>query len=240
MDTAKINLTESNGIATLVLNRPEKENAVDGEMMRLLTQALEQARSSPTARILLLRGTGTHFCAGREPGGPAPKSPAEWSAVLRGIVAANRALASFPGVSIAIVRGKAFGFGCGLAVQSDITLAEEQARFAFPEIKAGFPPTIVMSYLSRWIARKKAFELVVTGAELGAVEAARLGLVNRVVPGPELDAEGAKWTAGLLKLDAQALAACKAFFRDTSDLRPEDAAHYGIALLANFMASKGS
>ena len=240
MHSAKIALTERDGVATVKLNCPEKANAVDEEMMNALADTLDDVRSKGKATLLVVRGEGDHFCAGREPAGRRPETASRWSAVLSQIVRANRALASFPGISIALVQGKAFGFGCGLAVQSDITLASEDAQFAFPEIKAGFPPTIVMSYLSRWVARKKAFELVITGAEVSAAEAEQLGLVNRVVPRSRLEAEAERWIAALQKLDARALAACKTFFRDTAHLRPEDAVGHGISLLANFMASKHS
>ena len=239
MTTQKISLAERDAVATLTLNRPERENAVDAEMMAAIVQALRHISAQGSARILLLRGTGEHFCAGRDPGTVRPKNAAEWSQVLGQIVETNQALASFPGITLALVQGKAHGFGCGLAVQSDFTIAADDARFGFPEIKAGFPPTVVMSYLSRWVARKKAFEWVVTGEEMDAREAERFGLINRIVTRNEVEAEGERWVEMLMTKNAQALAACKAFFRDTAYLDPEDAARYGVSLLANFMASRG-
>jgi enoyl-CoA hydratase/carnithine racemase len=95
-----------------------------------------------------------------------------------------------------------------------------------------------MSYLSRWVVRKKAFEWVITGEELTAREAERFGLVNRIVGRSELEAEGERWVAMLVKKNAQALAACKEFFRDTAFLDPKDAVRYGVSVLANFMASR--
>lgn len=109
---------------------------------------------------------------------------------------------------------------------------------AFPEVKAGLPPTIVMSYLGRLIPRKKAFELVITGREMNPQEAERLGLVNRVVPADQLVAEGERWVSLLLKQNAETLKTCKDFFRDTADLSSEDAVQYGVTLLANFMSNK--
>jgi methylglutaconyl-CoA hydratase len=239
MDTQRVSLTERDGLATLTLNRPERENAVDAEMMVAILQGLRQINSKGSARILLLRGAGENFCAGRDPGTVRPKNAADWSQVLGQIVETNQALASFPGISLALVQGKAHGFGCGMAVQSDFTIAADDARFGFPEINAGFPPTVVMSYLSRWVARKKAFEWIVTGQEMDAREAERFGLVNRIVARNDVDAEGERWIEMLMKKNTQGLAACKAFFRDTAFLDPEDAARYGVSLLANFMASRG-
>jgi enoyl-CoA hydratase/carnithine racemase len=240
MASDKIILTEQDGVATLTLNRPERENAVDAEMMEAIIESLDAINGAGRARVLLIRGAGEHFCAGRDPGAAAPKNAAEWNRVLEQIVRTNQSLAAFSGISLAIVKGKAHGFGFGLAVQSDITLAADNARFGFPEIRGGFPPTIVMSYLSRWVARKKAFEWVITGDEMDAREAERQGVVNRIYAPAEIDAAARLWTEKLLKLKEAALKACKAFFRDTAHLHPDDAYRYGVSLLANFNASRSS
>ena len=134
--------------------------------------------------------------------------------------------------------GPAVRSGLGLAIGCDITLLAEDARLAFPEVKAGLPPTIVMSYLGRLIPRKKAFELVITGREMNPQEAERLGLVNQVVPSDQLVAEGERWVSLLLKQNAETLKTCKDFFRDTVDLSSEDAVQYGVTLLANFMSDR--
>jgi enoyl-CoA hydratase/carnithine racemase len=97
-----------------------------------------------------------------------------------------------------------------------------------------------MSYLSRWTARKKAFELVATGEEISAGQAEALGLINRVVPDQDLTAEGERRVKHLLSLNEHALRACKAFFRDTAHLSPDDAYRYGVSFLANYNASDKS
>ena len=235
----KVLLEKAGDTATLTLNRPEKGNAVDLELMLALTESLTAAAADKALRVLVIEGRGEHFCSGREPDVPRPENAARFAEALGRIVRVNKLLQSFPGISVAVVRGKAFGFGCGLAVQSDVTLAAEDARFAFPEINAGFPPTIVMSYLSRWIHRKKALELVMTGGEISAGEAERQGLVNRVVPGDRLEEEKNRWMETLAGRDLQGLQATKAFFRDTVEWSTEAAAHYGVTRLANFFASRG-
>ena len=234
----KVLLEKAGDTASITLNRPEKGNAVDLELMLALTERLAEAAADQDLRVLVLEGNGEHFCSGREPDVPRPENAARFAEALGRIVRVNKLLQSFPGISLAVVRGKAFGFGCGLAVQSDVTLAAEDARFAFPEINAGFPPTIVMSYLSRWIHRKKALELVMTGGEISAGEAERLGLVNRVVPADRLAEEKNRWMETLAARDLKGLQATKAFFRDTAEWSTDAAAQYGVTRLANFFASR--
>ena len=234
----KVLLEKAGDTATITLNRPEKGNAVDLELMMALTESLAEAAADKSLRLLVIEGRGEHFCSGREPDAPRPDNAAKFAQALGRIVRVNELLQSFPGISMAVVRGKAFGFGCGLAVQSDVTLAAEDARFAFPEINAGFPPTIVMSYLSRWMHRKKALELVMTGGEISAGEAERQGLVNRVVPPDRLADEKKRWMETLAGRDLEGLQATKAFFRDTAEWSTGAAAQYGVTRLANFLASR--
>lgn len=234
----EIVLEKDRQIATISFNRPERDNAVGPEMMQQLHQALADVASQEGLRLLVLEGRGDHFCAGREPGSKRPPNAARWAEVLRQIVRVNQLLRSFSGITMAVVRGKAFGFGCGLAVQSDVTLAADNARFAFPEMKHGLPPTIVMSYLGRWIHRKKAFEMVLTGADISAHEAEALGLVNRVVPLEGLQREKENWMGLCLGYEKELLETCKQFFRDTARSSPEEAVRYAVSLLANFLSSR--
>lgn len=234
----KVIIEKAGDVVSLTLNRPERGNSVDSETMALLTDALAEAAADEGLRLLVIEGRGDHFCSGREPDASRPGSAARWAEALGRIVRVNELLQSFPGVSLAVVRGKAFGFGCGLAVQSDVTIAAADARFAFPEIRAGFPPTVVMSYLSRWMHRKKALELVLTGGEISAQEAERQGLVNRVAPPDRLAEEKRRWTETLAGRDLEGLRAAKVFFRDTAEWSTGAAAQYGVTRLANFFASR--
>ena len=234
----KVLLEKAGDTATMTLNRPEKGNAVDSELMTALIERLTEAAADKALRVLVIEGRGHDFCSGRQPDVPRPENAAQFAGALSRIVRVNKLLQSFPGISLAVVQGKAFGFGCGLAVQSDVTLAAADARFAFPEINAGFPPTIVMSYLSRWIHRKKALELVMTGGEISAQEAERQGLVNRVVPPDQLAEEKGRWLETLASRDLKGLQATKAFFRDTAEWSTDAAAQYGVTRLANFLASR--
>jgi methylglutaconyl-CoA hydratase len=225
-------------ITMLTLNRPDQNNMVDDGMMAAMIESLHLLAAEDGGRVVVLRGTGDHFCGGRDPGPTRSGDVAGRRRVIGQIAATNHALASFPGITIALAKGEVRGFGFGLAVQCDITLAADDTCFSFPEIKAGIPPSVVMSYLSRWTTRKKAFELVVTGDAISAKEAQHLGLVNRVAPLDELDTEGDRWVERLLQLDAEALKACKAFFRDSAFLSPDEAAKYAVSFGAESRASR--
>lgn len=224
---------QGGAVATLTLDRPDLNNTVNAEMMAAMIETLGRLGEGGV-RFVLLQGAGEHFCGGRDPGPDRPDTAAGWREALGQIVATNEALAEFPGITIALAKGSVRGFDFGLAVQCDLTLAAEDARFSFPEIKAGFPPSVVMSYLSRWTARKKAFELVITGDEISAAEAEHLGLVTRMVTPDELESEGRRWVDKLMQLDAEAVAACKSFFRQSAFMRPDEASAYGVSFLADF------
>ncbi|MBI2305335.1 MAG: enoyl-CoA hydratase/isomerase family protein [Chloroflexi bacterium] len=224
-------------LATVTLSRPEAGNAVDGETMAQLTAALKGIKGDDNCRIVVLRGAGADFCVGRE-AGPPPPSAHEIREGLRKITMVNDLLTQLSAITLAVVQGRALGFGCGLAIRCDITIAAQEARFGFPEIKSGLAPTVVMSYLSRWMPRKKAFELVTTGREMDALEAERLGLVNQVVPQNQLEEAVSNVVSTFLAQDATALRTCKGFWNNIEDMGLAHASEYGINLLANMLASR--
>ena len=239
MITEKIIFEETNGVARLTLNRPDQGNAVDLDMMRAIEESLAALNQQRRSRVLVIRGEGKDFCArldlGKQDGG-VKKLHEHYEQVAR----VNHLLRSFPGVSLTLVQGKTSGFGFGLAAQSDLTIAEENARFAFPVIRSGQPPTLPISYLGRLIPRKKAFELLIMGKEINAYQAEQFGVINKVVKAGSLQAEGQAWVSQLLAIEGAALGACKEFFRSTAHLSIEDTARHGVAFLVNFLAAKKS
>lgn len=236
-----VNLRQEGGLAVLSLNRPDRGNALNGPFFDLLTDHLDRLSRAGEALVLLLRGEGPDFCVGRErPSGPPPTRPtaAQVRAELAKIQRANEALMRFPGISLAAVHGRALGAGCSLAGRCDLVLAAADARLGFPEIHAALPPTIVMAYYGHVLPRKAFFELVVTGREISAEEARQLGLVTRVVPPDQLESAARDLANELLQRDPASLRVCKDFFRRLPNLQPDDAADYGITLLANLLASR--
>ena len=136
------------------------------------------------------------------------------------ILRANEALASFPGVSVAVVRGRALGFGTGLALHSDLALAADTAVLGFDELAHGLPPLVVLTYLYRHVTPKVADDLVLTGRRVGAPEALTLGLVSRVVAEADLDDVVARTVAELAGRDPSALRLLKEFGRAHKNTAP--------------------
>ncbi len=231
----------SDDVATVTLNRPEKGNVLDPPAAEALTHSLRELAGSRDLKVVVLKGAGADFCAGREaPPPPAGKARTalEVRDILEGIARANAALLAVPVPTIAAVRGRALGFGCGLVIRSDIVLAAEGARLGFPEIKGDLPPTIILSYLGRVAPRKKAFELVISGREFGPDEGERLGIVTRVVPADRLDAEVEALASALAAKPRPVVQTCKEFFRDIQDMSVDEAARHATAVLANVLASR--
>ena len=230
-----------NGVATVTLNRPEKGNMLDPPAADALTQALKELAGDRDLKAVVLRGAGADFCAGREappPSAGGSRTALQVREVLEGIGRANAALLAVPVPTIAAVRGRALGFGCGLVIRSDVVLAAAGARLGFPEIMGDLPPTIILSYLGRVAPRKKAFELVLSGREFGPEEGERLGIVTRVVPAERLDPETDALAGALAGKPRAVVQTCKEFFRDIQDMSVDEAARHATAVLANVLASR--
>jgi enoyl-CoA hydratase/carnithine racemase len=176
---------EVQGASSLItFDAPERGNRLTVAAMQAFIDAL---RSAHDAGSLLLRidGEGPDFCLGRLQGEKVEGLSLRDSLTM--ILEANELLRTFPGVSIAQVQGRAYGFGAGVALQCDVTVAAEDARFAFDEVEHGLAPLVVAEYLPRFVGTKRAQQLVLTGRELDARTAEGWGMVTDVAPAAELD-----------------------------------------------------
>ena len=180
----------SGAVATVTLNRPHARNALDLVMRRELVGALDDIENDPSARVVILTGAGGHFSAGGD-----VKSMQPGSAAADGrarVVALNRLvmrLVEFPRPVIAMVDGFAVGAGCNLALCCDLIVASDRAKFGEVFAKIGLVPDGGGSWLlPRLVGLPRAKELIFTADIIDAAEAARIGLVNRVVPAAELAA----------------------------------------------------
>jgi methylglutaconyl-CoA hydratase len=175
-------------ISTLTLNRPERRNAISFELIAEFRQALDEVERSP-AQVLIVTGAGKAFSAGLDLedlkallGRPHEQNLQD-SKTMAGFF---RRLYDFPKPTIAAVNGAAIAGGTGIATMCDFTLAVPEAKFGYTEVKIGFVPALVSSFLVLQVGHKIARDLLLTGRLFDAAEAHRYGLVNEIVSPEEL------------------------------------------------------
>src|ERR1043166_5693589 len=200
------------GVARVTMNRPEKRNALNDELIGGLKSALHRAHDDHEIRVVILSGAGSDFCAGAGLSALqkiANASVAENLDDARSLMELFTVLREVRVPVIAAVRGRALAGGCGLALGCDLVIAETEARFGFPEVKIGFVPAMVMTILRRNTSEKRAFELISMGGEISAGEAASFGLINRAVDASSFDSEVSGLAAKLVGLSASAITLSK-------------------------------
>lgn len=176
-------------VARVTLNRPDKRNAINPQMIAELQSALDTIEKSHS-RVVILTGAGKAFSAGMDLDMLAAitkQSPAENQDDARRIAKLLRRLWSFPRPTISIVHGAAYAGGCGIATLCDFTLAAPEAKFGYTEVKIGFLPAIVSVFLTRQIGDKRSRDLLLTGRIIDAAEAKEFGMVTAVVPAEHLE-----------------------------------------------------
>ena len=204
------------GVATITLNRPEKRNAISFELIDDLLRALEEIASS-NAMVVILTGAGKAFCSGMDLEnlksllGRTPEQTLEDS---RTMVRLFRSLYECPKVTIAAVNGPAIAGGTGLALLCDFTLAVQEAKFGYTEVRIGFVPAIVSTFLLRQVGEKQARDLLLTGRIFEAQEAVRMGLVNEIVPPENLMKRARELASLLMQNSPSSLRATKKLLSD--------------------------
>lgn len=188
MDFKTILLTEANGVATLTLNRPDKRNAISYELLDDLLRGLEAAERSST-EVLIITGAGKAFCSGMDLDNLrsiTSRSEADNLKDSQAMARLFRAIFDFPKPTIAAVNGPAIAGGCGIATLCDFTIASDDSKFGYTEVRIGFMPAIVSAFLILQVGEKAARDLLLTGHLIDPDEARRIGLVNEVMPAAEL------------------------------------------------------
>jgi methylglutaconyl-CoA hydratase len=203
------------GVLSLTLNRPDKRNALNAELIEALHQALERADLDAGVRVVLLRGAGKDFCAGADldellASADQTVSENEKAALRLGSVFER--MRALPKPVLAMIQGRALAGGAGLATACDLVLAGAGAQIGYPEIQRGFVPAMVMALLRRAAGEKVALDLVLTGRVLSAQEAERAGLVSRICPDAELDSVALELARQLAGSSGTAIALTKQLF----------------------------
>lgn len=192
-------LTE--GVLTLTLNRNEKRNSLNMDLMVELVDTLRSARDDEAVKVIVIKGAGKGFCSGADLGNldEMRTSPVVMRNHLKHYQDLLEELANAGKPTIAAVHGFAIAGGLGLAVSADITFATESSFFWIPEVTRGIWGMMITGPIARLIGVKKSLELMYSADKIGAAEAERIGLINRVVPDDQLDAEVDKFAKQLAK-----------------------------------------
>jgi enoyl-CoA hydratase/carnithine racemase len=179
-------------VALVTMNRPKKYNALSLDHMRELVSCLKAIGEDRETSIVVLRGNGPGFCAGHDLSEMIERDPAFYRHVFDVCSELMETIQAIPQPVIAQVHGIATAAGCQLAATCDLVVASEDARFATPGVKIGLFCSTPMVALSRAVGQKKSMEMLLTGEFVSAEEALVEGLVNKVVPAEELEAEARK------------------------------------------------
>lgn len=229
------------GVAHVTMNRPAKRNALNEEIVSGLKACLRRANADESTRCIVLRGAGSDFCAGADLSALqkiAQASVAENLEDAQSLAELFLLIRDLNVPVIAAVRGRALAGGGGLALACDIVVAERDARFGFPEVKIGFVPAMVMAILRRSASEKKAFELIATGVEISAAEAAQFGLVNHVFDRDVFDSELETLAQRLAKMSRSALSLSKKLFYSTDGVAFPDGLAAGVEINATARMTK--
>lgn len=236
---SSIVFTTEGGIARITLDRPGKRNAMNAELLAELKAALHSASNDDGVRVILLSGAGKDFCAGADLAALQEIATASVDENLRDAVSLMELflqMRNSPKPIVAAVRGRALAGGCGLATACDLVVASKSAQFGYPEVKIGFIPAMVMALLRRNTGEKRAFELITRGELISAVQAAEMGLVNRVYDDDRFDAEVEDYIAAFTKLSASSVSLSKQLLYGMDALDFASALRQGVTIntLARF------
>jgi len=221
MSDSVVGYDVSDGIARITLNRPDKRNALNGDVVAGLHEALDRSGADAEVRVLVFRGAGKDFCSGvdlveleRIADMGTEESVADAMRLGDLFVAMRR----HPRPIVAAVQGRALAGGCGLATACDLVLAHEEAQLGYPEVHLGFVPAMVMAILRRKVGEGRAFELVSGGERISARRAHEIGLVTRVYAAADFDAGVERYLRELAQRPVSALELSKRLLYDLDDL----------------------
>lgn len=228
-----VNVERDGEIAVLTLSRPEKRNALSLEMMRELDDSLERAGADPEVRALILRAEGPAFSAGHDLRELVGRDVDAYREVFDVCVKLMERVQSIPQPVIAEVAGVATAAGCQLVATCDLAVASTQATFATPGVRIGLFCSTPMVALTRAVGRKRAMEMLLTGASIDAETARDWGLVNRVVPPDEVHAEAVELARTIAAASGVVVGIGKAAFYRQIDLERSSAYEYAKEVMTS-------
>jgi methylglutaconyl-CoA hydratase len=227
--------TDEGPVATVALARPEARNALNAALIGEVARCFEELAEDEGVRVVVLTGEGPTFCAGADVGYMRDTASFSYEENLkdaRRLADMFLAVDDLPKPVVARVQGAAIGGGAGLVAAADLAVAEEEARFAYSEVRLGIAPATIAPFVVRKIGYSRARALFLTGKRFGAELAREIGLVHEVVPEVELDAAVERVAADLLQGGPAAQAAIKEALRQVEATEPMEALGIMTQLIA--------
>jgi methylglutaconyl-CoA hydratase len=224
-------------IATICLNKPDRRNALDGLLIRELTDAFMLANRTAQVRVVILTGAGPAFCAGMDLDYLSRTSLFSQEETLEDARSLARLLQLVSGlrkIVIAQLNGPAIGGGCGLAAACDyVYAAKSAARLGAPEVKLGFVPAVILAYLMNRMGAGRAREFVLQGEVLDASAACECGLVTKVIPDAELESAVREFAVKLaVNISPSSVTLTKDLFVRFMEMNPKEALEYATTINA--------
>jgi len=228
------------GVATITLNDPDTRNALSADMLADLIAAFERARGEAAARCIVLRSSHEKtFSSGANLGGFAGETPlVEKHFGSERFVGLFKLIGELGKPTLCVADGHVLAGALGIALACDLIVASERATFGTPEINIGTFPFMIMALIYRNVPRKKANELLLVGERWSAQEALAAGIVNKVVPAPELEAAVREWALKLAGKSPVIMRLGKEAMRRQLDMPLDDALDYLRAQLTLAMSTE--
>lgn len=236
----QINYQVDNRIAYITLNRPEKRNAFNRELVSELKEAFSQAEKDEMVKVIILKAEGKVFCAGADLGYLQSlqthtfEENLEDSTYLKELYLQ---IYTHPKVVIAAVQGHALAGGCGLLTVCDFVFSVPEAKFGYTEVKIGFVPAIVMTFLIRKIGEGRAKELLLSGEMIEANKAKEYGFINKIVAEEALIAQTNEFALHLCQTNsAEAMKATKQMIAEIQTMPLQTSLSYAAEMNAKARA----
>ena len=232
-----LSVTHAGPAARIVLNRPERRNALSLELIEEMIAALHETSSEPGTRAIVIEGAGKAFSAGHDLGEMVGREQRFFAELFDRCSTMMKTIHAVPQPVIAKVHGIATAAGCQLVAACDLAVAAEGTRFATPGVKIGLFCSTPMVPVSRAVGRKRAMEMLLTGEPINAATALDWGLVNRVVPGEQLEPAVLELVRAIARSSAHTVAIGKhAFYAQIDRAEDEAYEHCQVVMAENAVA----
>lgn len=222
--------------AYLIINRETRRNAIGAEAVALFHDALDRAQQDDAVRVVCVTGAGDKaFCSGADLGAGIEAGGRE---AFENYARLLSRLATFPKPTVARVNGHCLAGGTGFMLGCDIVIAKDTARFGTPEVNVGLFPMMIGALIFRNVPRKKAMEMIMLGETLSAAQALEMGLLSRVVPEAQFDAEVQKVLAAVAGKSPIGMRLGKAAFAAAEGMPLDQAVQFLAAKFAEVAATE--